>query len=74
MITKRAAWLIRSGIVAARHREFPYTKGGQNTLNPTHVPLYMKAWHRTNAKMPHPRCVSFCADKGVYVADTGYIL
>lgn len=74
VITKHAAWLIRSGIVAARRREFPFARGADHTLNPTHVPLYMNAWYRTNAKMQQPRCTTFCSDKNVYVAESGYSL
>lgn len=74
MITKHAAWLIRSGIEAARHREFPFTQDASHALQPTHVPLYMKAWHRTNARLAHPRCTTFCTDKNVYAPESGYSL
>lgn len=74
MISSHSAWLIRSGIVAARHREFPFSHTLDHTLQPTHVPLYMKAWHRTNAKLTHPRCTTFCADKNIYVPESGYSL
>lgn len=61
MVSKHQAATIRAGIEAARNREFPFIKDVErHKLYPTRVQLFMKAWTRTNDKLPHPRYTGFC--------------